>query len=134
MLRFTKSPGHRIASLAMLSGLAFGGAMAQDPPAQPDNTKTNQRDRTSSAVTADKQKMNAGDRELTQKIRKEIMTDKALSTYAHNVKIVTQDGKVTLKGPVRSDDEKKAIVAKAVEVAGGSEKVNDQLSVKPESK
>jgi hyperosmotically inducible periplasmic protein len=57
-------------------------------------------------------KMNAADRTLTQKIRKSVMADKSLSTYAHNVKIISQDGMVTLKGPVRSDDEKKTIVAK----------------------
>jgi hyperosmotically inducible periplasmic protein len=120
--------------VAMLAALAIGVVAGQDKPVQPDNTKMNKGDASKTAVTADKQKMNAGDRELTQKIRKEIVADKSLSTYAHNVKVVSQDGKVTLKGPVRSDDEKKAVVAKAVEVAGGTDKVDDQLSVKPESK
>jgi hyperosmotically inducible protein len=59
------------------------------------------------------------------------MADKALSAYAHNVKIISQDGIVTLKGPVRSDDEVKSIVAKAVEVAGSPDKVVNQMSVKP---
>jgi hyperosmotically inducible protein len=121
--------------LALTGLLAAGMAFAaQDPPPKPDNTKTNSRDRDSSAATADKQKMNADDQELTQKIRKAVMADKSLSTYAHNVKIISQNGMVTLKGPVRSDEEKQSIVAKAVEVAGGANKVNDQLSVKPESK
>jgi hyperosmotically inducible periplasmic protein len=120
--------------VAILATLAIGVVVGQDKPVQPDNTKMNKGDASKTAVTADKQKMNAGDRELTQKIRKEIVADKSLSTYAHNVKVVSQDGKVTLKGPVRSDDEKKAVVAKAVEVAGGTDKVDDQLSVKPESK
>ena len=57
------------------------------------------------------------------------MRDKSLSTYAHNVKIVTQDGQVTLKGPVRSEDEKKAIEDKAAEVAGNG-KVTSELNVK----
>jgi len=105
--------------------------MAQDPATPPDNTKTNKRDRSPSATTADQQKMNVNDRELTQKIRKAVMADKSLSTYAHNVKIVSQNGAVTLKGPVRSEDEKKAIVAKAVEVAGSADKVTDEITVKP---
>ena len=54
-----------------------------------------------------------------------------LSTYAHNVKIITQNGQVTLKGPVRSEDEKKAIEAKAAEVAGEN-KVSSELNVKPQ--
>jgi hyperosmotically inducible periplasmic protein len=120
--------------VAILATLAIGVVVGQDKPVQPDNTKMNKGDASKTAVTADKQKMNAGDRDLTQKIRKEIVADKSLSTYAHNVKVVSQDGKVTLKGPVRSDDEKKAVVAKAVEAAGGTDKVDDQLSVKPESK
>ncbi len=111
--------------------LLAGGAFAQTPP---DNTKMNKGDGSTGAVTADKQKMDAGDRKLTQNIRKSVMADKSLSTYAHNVKIIAQNGMVTLKGPVRSEEEKKTIVAKAVEVAGGADKVTDQLSVKADSK
>ena len=74
--------------------------------------------------------MNATDRELTRKIRRSIMADKSLSTYAHNIKIISQDGAVTLKGPVKSDDEKQTVVAKAVAVAGSADKVTDQISVK----
>jgi osmotically-inducible protein OsmY len=85
-------------------------------------------------TTADQQKSNAADRTLTQNIRKSIVADKSLSTYAHNVKVISQNGMVTLKGPVRSDDEKRSIVAKAVEAAGGADKVTDQMTVKPESK
>ena len=94
-------------------------ANAQDPqqPA-PDNSKTNQRDRDKSAITADKQKMNPEDSELTKKIRSAITSDKSLSTYAHNVKIITQNGKVTLKGPVRSNQEKSTVLTKATEIAG----------------
>jgi len=77
------------------------------------------------------QKMNASDRKLSAEIRKSVMADKALSTYAHNVKIISQDGTVMLKGPVRSDDEVKSIMAKAVEVVGSPDKVVNQMSVKP---
>src|SRR6202011_1155326 len=95
----------------------------------PDNTKVNERDRSQNQPTADKQKDNRSDRDITQQIRQSIVKDKSLSTYAHNVKIVTQNGQVTLKGPVRSDEEKRAIEAKAAEVAGES-KVNSQLDIK----
>ena len=67
---------------------------------QPDNTKVNQRDRSSAEPTADQQKMNSSDQKLTASIRKSILDDKTLSTYAHNIKIISQDGTVTLKGPV----------------------------------
>lgn len=103
-------------------------APADNTPA--DNTKVNQRDQNANESTADQQKNNRSDRDLTQQIRKAIMSDKSLSTYAHNVKIITQNGMVTLKGPVRSEEEKKAIEAKAAEVAG-PDKVTDQLDVKP---
>jgi hyperosmotically inducible periplasmic protein len=124
---------------AYLRAVALIGTIVCSPlfafsQTQPDNTKVNKGDQSKSAVTADQQKMNASDRTLTQNIRKAIMADKALSTYAHNVKVISQNGMVTLKGPVRSDDEKKSVVAKAVEVAGGADKVTDQLTVKSESK
>ncbi len=98
---------------------------------QPDNTRVNQRDRSSAEPTADQQKMNSSDQKLTASIRKSILDDKSLSTYAHNIKIISQNGAVTLKGPVRSEEERKAIVSKATEVAGGAGKINDELSVKP---
>ena len=96
----------------------------------PDNTKTNQGDANKGATTADQQKMNAADRNITKEIRSSIMKDKSLSTYAHNIKIITQDGKVTLKGPVRSEDEKAAIESKAVAIAGANN-VTNQLEVAP---
>jgi len=98
---------------------------AQQPA--PDNTKKN-KDQTS--PTADQQKMNPSDRAITQKIRKAIHQDKSLSTYAHNIKVITQNGKVTLRGPVRSEEEKNNLQAKAVAVAG-EENVTNQLEVAP---
>jgi hyperosmotically inducible protein len=126
------SKGRRVSlHLGILTAAFCLFANAQTPP---DNTKMNKGDGTKGAVTADQQKMSASDRTLTQNIRKAVIADKSLSTYAHNVKIISQNGMVTLKGPVRSDDEKKTIVAKAVEAAGGADKVTDQLTVKPETK
>ncbi len=115
----------------MFGGLALVPASAQDTstPTQPDNTKVNKRDRKASAVTADQQKMNSGDRNITRKIRRAVYADKSLSTYAHNVKIVTENGMVTLKGPVHSEEEKKTIEDKATEIAGAG-KVTNNISIK----
>jgi osmotically-inducible protein OsmY len=101
----------------------------QDQPTQPDNTKVNKRDRSAGEPTADQQKANKSDRDLAKQIRRAIVRDKDLSTYAHNVKVVVQNGEVTLKGPVHSEDEKAAIEAKAVEIAGAHNVKND-ISVK----
>ena len=91
----------------------------------PDNSARNK----AQTRTADNQKENTQDRQITQKIRRSITADKTLSTYAHNVKIITQAGEVTLKGPVQSDNEKQTIASKAADVVG-AEKVNNQLTVK----
>ena len=122
-----------------LTALALAGALsiqsaklfAQDTSkTAPDNTKVNQRDRSKTEPTADQAKNNATDREMMQKIRRAVMEDKSLSTYAHNVKIIAQDGKVTLKGPVRSEDEKQAIEQKAKDIAGAGNVVNE-ITIKP---
>jgi hyperosmotically inducible periplasmic protein len=118
----------------MLAGLLVPGTpgvFAQQPAT--DNTKMNRADRSDNQPTADQQKDNHSDRELTQQIRQAIMHDKSLSTYAHNVKVISQNGTVTLKGPVRSDDERREIEAKASEVAG-KDKVINELTVVPDQK
>jgi len=118
--------------------LAAQSAMSQSSTASStgtvpaDNTKSNKLDPSNTAATADAQKDSAGDRTITQRIRKSLVTDKSLSTYAHNVKIVSVNGTVTLNGVVRSEDEKSAIEAKAVSVAGSGHVVND-LKVAPKS-
>ena len=122
-----------IAAAALLgSGVMAAPQPRQDPGQQsaPDNSKTNKRDRDKSSPTADQQKMNSTDRDLAKRIRSAITDDKSLSTYAHNIKIIAQDGKVTLKGPVRSEEEKSAIETKATEVAGAGNVIN-QLEVAP---
>jgi hyperosmotically inducible protein len=122
-----------IATALSLVSVWVSPAMAQSAPTKSDNTAVNKGDQNPGAITADQQKMNPRDRDLTTRIRSSIMADKSLSTYAHNVKIVSQDGTVTLKGPVRSEAEVKAIMAKATNVAGGSNVVN-QMTVEPETK
>jgi len=89
----------------------------------------NTRDRATSQRTADQAKETVPDRDIMQKIRKAIVADKSLSTYAHNVKVISEHGKVTLKGPVHTDEERSAIEAKAIEVAG-SGNVTNQIAVK----
>ena len=112
--------------------LATTCVLAQEPQSPPpDNSKVNQRDRDSSQSTADQQKENANDKTLVRQIRQALTKDKALSTYAHNVKIISQGGQVTLKGPVRSQEEKRAVEAKAEQVAG-EHNVTSQLEVTPQ--
>ena len=110
-----------------VSMLVAGPSIAQTPA---DNTKANARDRSKGAVTADQQKENAGDRDIASRIRQSIVSEKSLSTYAHNVKVIVRDGRVTLKGPVRSKDERKTVEAKAIEVAGAGH-VTNQITIAP---
>lgn len=99
--------------------------------AQPaDNTGINKRDTSPDKITADQQSETKEDREITQKIRQAVVDDKSLSTYAHNVKIITVDGMVTLKGPVRSEDEKRTIEEKAGQIAG-KDKIKSEIEIAP---
>lgn len=77
----------------------------------------NQRDRDHARLTADDQKGSRTDTEITRQIRRAVVADKGLSMYAHNVKIITKGGNVTLRGPVRSEQEKQTVEAKAAEIA-----------------
>ncbi len=121
-----------ISSIALAGSLLIVPVVAQEPAQSgnaADNTRINTRDRKTTEVTADNQKNNVSDRDITKHIRQSLAKDSSLSTYAHNLKIVTQNGQVTLKGPVRSEDEKKAVEAKATAVAGEN-KVTNELDVK----
>ena len=120
-----------LAGSVLLSGGAMSAAAQKptDKQVEADNTKVNKRDRAKSEPTADQAKENPQDRETMRKIRKALIDDKSLSTYARNVKIIAQHGKVTLKGPVRSQEEKQTIVTKATEIAGAGN-VSDELTVK----
>ena len=113
------------AALAVLCSVPLAVAQGS-PQSPPDNSRQNQ----NHAKTADSQPNTAADRATTAKVRKAIMEDKGLSTYAHNVKIITMNGQITLKGPVKSEEEKQTIASKAAEVAGSPDKVNNQLSIK----
>jgi hyperosmotically inducible protein len=119
--------------------LALGGYVGtahptegtSSPPAQtaPDNTGRNIRDRGGATLTPGDQSESEADRTLTQQIRKAVVADDSLSTTAKNIKIITVDGVVTLRGPVQNPREKEIIAAKAQQIAG-VDKIDNQLEVK----
>ena len=120
-----------IASAALLFSIPLAtSAKSVRQNTAPDNTRTNKQDRQQSSPTADQQKANSSDTEIAKQIRSSVVKDKSLSTYAHNVKIIVQNGKVALKGPVRSEEEKSNFAAMAAAVAGESN-VTNQLTVAP---
>ena len=120
--------------ISLVLTLAMSGfllnAQDQSTPRQPDNTGVNKQDRQQGEPTADQQKANASDRDMTKNIRRALVKDKSLSTYGHNVKVISENGVVHLRGPVRSEEEKRAIEAKAAEIAGSSN-VRNELTVAP---
>jgi hyperosmotically inducible periplasmic protein len=125
-----------LALVALALGVCTGSFAAQsaaDKQNAPDNTKVNKRDKANTEATADQAKNSKSDREIMREIRKSLTSDKTVSSDAHNVKVIAQQGKVTLKGPVRTEEEKATIVAKAKDVAGAGN-VTDELEVKPASK
>lgn len=118
----------KISRTLSLAALTVGLAVSAVPGMRaqpPDNSVQNKK----LSPTADNQTNAKSDRMVAQQARKAIMADKDLSTYAHNVKVIAMNGDVTLKGPVKSDDEKQK-VASDVEAAIGSGKVTNQLTVK----
>jgi hyperosmotically inducible periplasmic protein len=111
-----------MAGIALALSLTCGPlALAQ----QPDNSVQNK----SQSPTADNQTNAKSDRMMTAQIRKAIIADKDLSTYAHNVKVIVANGTVTLKGAVKSDDEKQKVASDASSAAG-SDPISNQLTVK----
>ena len=122
----------RVATLALslaLLGLA-SVTMAQNlPPVAPDNSGVNVRDRNPETMTAGQQSNAKGDVELTRRIRRAVVKDNSLSMMAHNVKIISANGSVILRGPVKTEQEKAAIALKAQAIAG-ADKVDNQLEVK----
>jgi osmotically-inducible protein OsmY len=126
-----------VASLAALLAVpSLALAADTSAPAQAahpaDNSAKNARDRDGDTLTpADQAKGSDADVKTTQMIRKAVVADGALSTNAHNVKIITLDGTVTLRGPVDSQAEKVKVAQIAAQHAGGTTKVKDQLEVAP---
>jgi hyperosmotically inducible protein len=101
---------------------------SQSRSVKADNTGVNVRDRGGETKTSGDQSESEADRTITQNIRQAITADDSLSTNAKNVKIVTSDGTVTLRGPVKSEKEKADIEAKAKQVAG-VKRIDNQLEI-----
>lgn len=112
------------ASAAFCMSVFAASAMTQEA-VKPDNSAQN----ANQSETAQNQSSARSDRETTARIRRAIIADKDLSMYAHNVKIITRNGSVTLKGPVKSEDEKRKVESDAAAVVAGDSLV-DQLTVK----
>lgn len=112
----------KVAAPAVLAFLCASVGVSQTAA---DDSAHNQGHKT----TADTQSNAKADRLMTAKIRRALMADKGLSTYAHNVKIITLNGAVTLKGPVKSEDEKQKVASDAVGVTS-ADAITNQLTVK----
>lgn len=127
---------HKKLLVITLSFLACGmvpRAFAQNPstvPAAtaPDNAGINTRDRASNAMTAGEQSNSKNDVTLAARIRRAIVKDRSLSTLAHNVKIISKNGEVTLRGPVKTEQEKTTVASKAQAIAG-TDRVDNRLEV-----
>ena len=104
-------------------------AIAADDKTKPDNTAINERDRSGETQTSGDQSNSSADLKITQAIRQALMKDSELSTTAKNIKIITDNGQVTLRGPVKNAQEKAKIDQLARSAAGGA-KIDDQLDVK----
>ena len=121
----------KLTTLSILCLSAFTlSAFAQDQssPAA-DNSARNERDRSSETKTSFDQSNTKEDTEITASIRRAVMKDDSLSMTAKNVKIITENGAVTLRGPVKSEAEK-AKIAELAKSAAGQMKIENQLEVK----
>jgi len=117
----TTTPSHSTAT-------APNSSTANTDNAKPDNTAVNQRDRDSDAKTPIDQNENQADINITADIRKQVLAHDNMSTDARNVKIITADRKVTLRGPVDSAEERD-IIAKIAEDVAGKDNVDNQIEV-----
>jgi hyperosmotically inducible protein len=120
---------NRLAPIIALSAMLIApmSGWGQTDPA-PDNSGMNAPEKSAGAPTADQQSNSQGDVELTRQIRRSVEKDDSLSLVAHQVKIISSNGSVILRGPVKTENEKQAIGAKAQAIAG-ADKVNNQLEV-----
>jgi hyperosmotically inducible protein len=115
-------------AVACLSGFTLTALAAGDQKSNPDNTAKNERDRSGETKTSGDQSNSSADLKTTQAIRQALMKDSELSTTAKNIKVVTTDGRVTLRGPVKNAQEKAKVGQIAKSAAGGA-KIDDQLDV-----
>ena len=116
-------------ALVCLSALSLAAFAADNEKAKPDNTETNERDRSGETKTSGDQSNSPADLKITQAIRRALMKDGELSTSAKNIKVITANGQVTLRGPVKTAQEKAKVDQIARSAAGGAQ-IDDQLDVK----
>jgi hyperosmotically inducible protein len=116
-------------ALTCLSALSLAAFAADNEKAKPDNTATNERDRSGETQTSGDQSNNKDDVNTTAAIRRAVVKDHSLSAMAKNVKIITANGTVTLRGPVKTDAERTKI-AELAQSAAGNAKIDNQLEVK----
>jgi hyperosmotically inducible protein len=116
-------------ALACLSAFSLAAVAADNKKAEPDNTATNERDRSGETKTSGDQSNSSADLKTTQTIRQALMKDGELSTTAKNIKVITANGQVTLRGPVKTAQEKAKIDQLAKSAAGGVQ-IDNQLDVK----
>jgi osmotically-inducible protein OsmY len=114
--------------LACLTGLSVA-AMAADEKTEADNTARNERDRSGQTQTSGDQSNSSADLKITQAIRQALMKDGELSTTAKNIKVITDNGQVTLRGPVKDAQERVRVDQLAKSAAGGA-RIVDQLDIK----
>src|SRR5205809_7729260 len=115
--------------LTCLSALSLATLAEDNENTKPDNTVTNDRDRSGETQTSGDQSNSSADLKITQAIRQALMKDDGLSTTAKNIKVITANGQVTLRGPVKTAQEKEKIDQIAKSAAGGAG-IADQLEVK----
>ena len=114
--------------LTCLSAFSLAAFAADDKRVNPDNTAKNERDRSGETQTSGDQSNSSADLKTTQAIRQALMKDSELSATAKNIKVITTNGHVTLRGPVKTAQEKSKIDQLAKSAAGGAQ-IEDQLEV-----
>ena len=115
--------------LTCLSALSLAALADDNEKTKPDNTATNERDRSGETKTSGDQSNSSADLKITQAIRRALMKDRELSATAKNIKVITANGAVTLRGPVKTAQEKARVDQIARSAAGGA-RIDDQLDVK----
>ena len=120
---------HTLLALTCLSAFSLAVVADDNEKTKPDNTATNERDRSVETKTSGDQSNSSADLKITQAIRQALMKDRELSTTAKNIKVITANGQVTLRGPVKTAQEK-ARVDQIAKSAAGPSRIDDQLDVK----
>ena len=115
-------------AITYLSAFTLAALAADDKKVNPDNTAKNERDRSGETQTSGDQSNSSADLKTTQAIRQAIMKDSELSATAKNIKVITANGHVTLRGPVKTAQEKAKIDRLAKSAAGGAQ-IEDQLEI-----